>query len=47
MRHFPLLVILAVLGTPIALKAQVVQGRVLESGTRRPVASAMISLVDS
>lgn len=47
MRNFKLLVILAVIGTPIALKAQVVQGRLLESGTRRPVVSAMISLVDS
>ncbi len=47
MRNIKLLVILAVIGAPIALQAQVVQGRVLESGTRRPVVSAMISLVDS
>ena len=47
MRNFKLLVLLAVLGAPIPLHAQVVQGRLLESGTRRPVVSAMISLVDS
>ena len=47
MRVLRLLVILTLFAMPISLRAQVVQGRLLEAGTRRPVVSAMISLVDS
>ena len=47
MRLVKVLLILALIAAPGLLEAQVVQGRVLETDTGRPIMSAMVSLIDS